>query len=200
MFCFDRELTLVSYLPKPSKMVLLLSTCHEGTSITYPSKKPEIIEYYNNTKGGVDTFDQMCSSMSAARKTNRWPMCMFYGLINIACINSYVIYSFNISKSGGRPLSRKDFMNVLFKELTQPHMTTRLETPTLQRSIRLDISQTMEVTGEIHSGTSVEGRRKTFSLCPDRIRRMTTNFCNHCKKPFCGEHRAKSCIPCDSKK
>jgi hypothetical protein len=125
---------------------------------------------------------------------------MFYGLINIACINSYVIYSFNISKSGGRPLSRKDFMNVLFKELTQPHMTTRLETPTLQRSIRLDISQTMEVTGEIHSGTSVEGRRTTFSLCPARIRRMTTNFCNHCKKPFCGEHRAKSCIPCDSKK
>lgn len=30
MFCFDREETLVFYKPKPEKLVLLLSTSHEG--------------------------------------------------------------------------------------------------------------------------------------------------------------------------
>lgn len=64
MFCYDGLLTLVSYKPKPSKIVYLLSSC-DGT-INQTTRKPETIMYYNQTKGGVDTFDQMCSSMSCS--------------------------------------------------------------------------------------------------------------------------------------
>ncbi|XP_065567311.1 uncharacterized protein LOC136031569 [Artemia franciscana] len=86
MFFFNQEPTLVglSYLAKPSKMVLVLSTCCEGTGITYPIQKPEIIEYYNKAKDGAETFDQLCSSMSTTWKTNRRPMCIFYGLIKLS--------------------------------------------------------------------------------------------------------------------
>jgi hypothetical protein len=40
-------------------------------------KKPEIICFYNQTKGGVDIVNQMLSNYSVARKTNRWPLNCF---------------------------------------------------------------------------------------------------------------------------
>lgn len=96
IFCFDNELSLLSYKPKPNKMVFLLTSCNEEGSINPETKKPSMIEFYNSTKGGVDSFDQMCSIMSCLRKTNRWPMCMFYGMLNMTFINSYVVYSHNM--------------------------------------------------------------------------------------------------------
>ncbi|CAH2101186.1 unnamed protein product [Euphydryas editha] len=57
MFCFDGPLTLASYKPKPSKMVYMLSSCGEDAAINLTTGKPEIIMFYNQTKGGVDTFD-----------------------------------------------------------------------------------------------------------------------------------------------
>ena len=55
------------------------------------TKKPEIIMDYNMTKGGVHTVDQMCSNYSVARITKRWPMAIFYSLMNIAGINAQVL-------------------------------------------------------------------------------------------------------------
>ncbi|KAJ0171852.1 hypothetical protein K1T71_012615 [Dendrolimus kikuchii] len=91
IFCYDGPLTLLSYKPKPNKVVYLLSSCSEEGTVNERTKKPNMVEFYNQTKGGVDTLDQMCSNMSCSRKTNRWPMCVFYGMLNIAFINSYVL-------------------------------------------------------------------------------------------------------------
>ncbi|XP_035212060.1 uncharacterized protein LOC118186137 [Stegodyphus dumicola] len=57
IFGFQKEATLVSYVPKKNKSVILLSTMHSGDQIdesTGESKKPEIITFYNMTKGAVD--------------------------------------------------------------------------------------------------------------------------------------------------
>ncbi|GLD46315.1 piggyBac transposable element-derived protein 4-like protein [Lates japonicus] len=62
-FLFTKELTLLSFLSDAAskkKLVLLLSSMHTQPSIG-PTHKPEVIEFYNQTKGGVDTFDQMCA-------------------------------------------------------------------------------------------------------------------------------------------
>ncbi|XP_055843633.1 piggyBac transposable element-derived protein 4 [Episyrphus balteatus] len=40
MFCFDGQLTLLSYKPKPSKMVYLLSSCDEYANVN-PSRRQE---------------------------------------------------------------------------------------------------------------------------------------------------------------
>ena len=55
-------MTLVSYVPKPRKNVVLMSTQHSTGDIVVEEKnKPEIILFYNQyqTKGGVDTVDWM---------------------------------------------------------------------------------------------------------------------------------------------
>ncbi|GBP16779.1 PiggyBac transposable element-derived protein 4 [Eumeta japonica] len=55
-FGFNQPCTLVSYVAKPNKVVILMSTMHNDTAIdsdTSDRQKPEIITYYNRTKDGV---------------------------------------------------------------------------------------------------------------------------------------------------
>ena len=60
--------------------------------------KEEINVFYNQENGGVDSHDQMCSLCTTARKTNRWPMRLFYGIIDSTALNALVIFTKNIPK------------------------------------------------------------------------------------------------------
>ena len=55
--------------------------------------KPETVFFYNQTKVGMDVLDQMSRlySMKAARR--KWPVHIFYDVIDMALINSWVIYT-----------------------------------------------------------------------------------------------------------
>lgn len=199
-FCFDKEKVLVSYTPKKNKNVLLLSTMHQGCSVSKTSGKPEIIETYNQTKGAVDTLDQMCSIMSSSRKTKRWPLCLFFGMLNIACVNSYILYNAHKTKRRQKLISRKAYMLELYKLLVAPWLEERVKIPTLQRSLRETINQILEKTATEDRHTVLEERTATnksnrtiCAMCPSRKRRMTTHFCSNCKKPFCSEHRGEIC-------
>lgn len=57
MFVFNAEKTLVSFKPKSNKMVHVLCTAHDQLNINGVTSKPEIIHFYNSTKGAVDTID-----------------------------------------------------------------------------------------------------------------------------------------------
>ncbi|XP_063931164.1 uncharacterized protein LOC135143217 [Zophobas morio] len=58
LFCFRDSVTMVSYAPKKNKCVVLLSSMHHEALFNDDAKrKPEIILYYNKTKGGVDVMD-----------------------------------------------------------------------------------------------------------------------------------------------
>ena len=65
IFGFTKDLTLVSYVPKKNKSVVLLSSLHHDSAICSDSEKPEIIEFYNRTNGAVDLLDQMCARYTA---------------------------------------------------------------------------------------------------------------------------------------
>jgi len=64
MFGFQNQVTLVSFKPKKNKSVVLQSTMHHDASVDTETKKPEIVYFYNSTKGGVDTVDQVCGNYS----------------------------------------------------------------------------------------------------------------------------------------
>ena len=55
LFVFRNYLTLMSYVPKKNKSVILLSTHHHSAEIDYDqvANKPQIINYYNSTKGKI---------------------------------------------------------------------------------------------------------------------------------------------------
>lgn len=200
MYCYDGPITLVSYKPKPSKMVYLLSSCDEEGTINQTTGKPEMIMFYNQIKGGVDTFDQMCSSMSCSRKTNRWPMAVLYGIFNIAFVNSYVIYCSNILSKNEKPLSRKNFMKKLSTDLSLPWMEKRLEMPTLKRSVRQNIEILLPKananSGQVQQEEPPVKKKRYCSYCPSKLRRMSKLSCVKCIKPVCGEHNNVVCHVC----
>ena len=90
-----------------------------------PNVKSEIIYFYNKTKGGVDTF-QMCALYSAGRKTKRWPISVFYRMINVSVVNPYLVYKENQQKTGGNPMERGKYMEDLAGGLITPWTQTRM--------------------------------------------------------------------------
>lgn len=75
-FGFNGNLAMVSYVLKQRKAVALLSTLHDDKAVdeACAKKKPEMIQYNNCTKGGVDIMDQMVRNYTCKRQSRRWPM------------------------------------------------------------------------------------------------------------------------------
>lgn len=57
-FAFTDTHTLVSYVPKKNRNVILMSTLHKDAAVsTTEDRKPLMIQDYNRNKGGVDCLD-----------------------------------------------------------------------------------------------------------------------------------------------
>ena len=90
---------MCSWVPKKGKLVLLLSTFYQTNEIAQ-SRKPEIIEFYNQTKASVDALDQKVRQNSTYQKTKHWPQAVFYNILDIAAYNTYVLFKLRPSAQG----------------------------------------------------------------------------------------------------
>ncbi|KAK3894430.1 hypothetical protein Pcinc_001779 [Petrolisthes cinctipes] len=205
-FLFTKEMTLVSYMAHTSrtkkKIVLLLSSQHTQPTIA-SSGKPEIIEFYNATKGGVDTFDQMCATSSCSRKTRRWSLCLWYGILNTACINAFIISCENRARTGISIPKRRSFMMNMGRTLITPWAQSCLASPVLSRQLHTLITTVCGLPSLGHAagspGTSFADSRSPLvrcSDCPSRSDRKTNHHCTKCAKPKCPRHLYPSCGDC----
>ena len=64
----------------------------------------------------------MCAHNEIGRKTRRWQLCVFYGLLNIVMTNAWVIFT---SCPANRLKSRHDFTQDLAYHLARPHAQYR---------------------------------------------------------------------------
>ena len=206
-FGFQKEMMMVSYVPKPKKAVMLLSTIHSDASIdetTRDKQKPSVVTFYNETKGGVDTADEKCAATSCSRRTNRWPMSLFYFLVNKVCLNSFVIYVWNNDEDGLR--SRREFLRRLGKELLREQLELRLQSRTgIQRALQNTIERCASSMGIDIPSVSManqedvrtKARRIRCAYCKGNDRKTST-YCYKCTKPICKEHQApptcKDCV------
>ncbi|KAJ8972575.1 hypothetical protein NQ314_000102 [Rhamnusium bicolor] len=139
LFGFQYEITLVLYVPKENKAVILLCTIDDKGEIDGAINKPNIILDYNNTKGGVDTVDQICASYSTQRITRRWPLAVFFRILDIAGINSQII--FNNTQLLEKTPRRRKYLSELSVSLIEGHMKERAKINTLPKDIREFLSQ-----------------------------------------------------------
>ena len=93
-FAFQKGCTLVSYIPKKGKNVLLMSSLHDQgyKDDSRDDQKPDIILDYNHGKGAVDNLDKLVRTYSVVRKSRRWPMVVFGNLVDLAAYNAYVVF------------------------------------------------------------------------------------------------------------
>lgn len=60
LFNKDHDITITSYHRKRNKNILILSSLHSNVTMDNNDKKaPETVQFYYQTKYGVDTADQM---------------------------------------------------------------------------------------------------------------------------------------------
>ncbi|CAF4519394.1 unnamed protein product, partial [Didymodactylos carnosus] len=93
-FYFSGPHMLLSYQAKERKKpVIMLSSLHKHAETFDDEKKlPCVIHDYNQTKCGVDAMDQCVGNYTTRRISRRWPMIVFYNMIDIAALNAMTIW------------------------------------------------------------------------------------------------------------
>lgn len=129
VFAFTDGVQLTSYIPKDGKRnVVLLSTCHHSEEIGETSrfKKPKVILDYNKLKAGVDTFNKIVRNYTCKRKTDRWPMTIFYNMLDAAAFAAFcqteIVQPEWCNKKSER---RKIFLKQLCVDIASAHVIRR---------------------------------------------------------------------------
>lgn len=199
-FAFHKPCTMVSYVPKPNKVVILMSTMHNDGKIddtTGDSRKPEIITYYNRTKNGVDLVDKMCSLYDVSRNSKRWPLTVFFDLLNLSALNALCIYTAN--KNYGN-VCRRDFLIHLSLSWMKPLALKRIDSKSLPRSLTIKIKDFLGITDQerqtpVSEATSSNVVRRCHD-CGRARNKNTRKSCTACKKFICGNHSKIMCLSC----
>lgn len=138
---------------RDSKAVLVLSNCYGIKSVETERRKkrkeiekeerksnseqgpidvienvkiPYSISQYNKFMGGVDLFDQKAENYGILLRSHRWYVKIFFHLLEISLINSYIIYTKVCEKSRVTPKSHLQFRKEVARGLLQP-MRERLQ-------------------------------------------------------------------------
>ncbi|XP_056144379.1 piggyBac transposable element-derived protein 4-like [Lampris incognitus] len=179
--CGDVTLTICQ--GRPSKNVCILSSVHTTVGITDgPKSKPESVTYYNNTKYGVDVLDQMVRMYSVKSGTRRWPVAVFYNILDLAGINAHILYK----ECTDANITRRNFLLLLAEELRAEFMKGKLAQGP---------SQQLKITTPQKTP-----RRRQCQVRRGCNKNKTCEICSKCHKHVCGRcerRRDVVCIACD---
>lgn len=159
---------------------------------TSEAKKPEIITFYNLTKGAVDVVDEMSATYSTARISNRWPMTVFFSILNTAAINARILL---LSAKSPQMQYRKRslFLKNLALELLKEHVRKRNLQPALPCKLPEKLDNDCS---EAPPTKKQKCSRKRCHICPSKIDRKSQVSCDKCSKNVCGEHSTIICRIC----
>ena len=121
-FVYTADTSLVSYVPKKRKNVVLMSTLHrDGIICGLEHQKPESIMDYNAKIGWVDNMDKLVSAYSCKRRTLRWPLATFFNILDISAYNTFVTWmALNPEWKRGKLQRISLFLEELGKTLVKP--------------------------------------------------------------------------------
>lgn len=194
LYGFTCNKTLISRVPKKSKAVILISSMHHCRQDD--GDLPEINAFYNNTKSGVDAVDEKTTKYSCSRRTQRWPMALFYRIVDMSSVNAYII---NQSCANAKQTDRLNFLKLLAKQLYEPLLQERSQNAHLPREIKNGIFRILKMSPQTPADDHdilPRNQRKYCSLCDPNLKRKTGYLCVQCRKPICLQCSKKICDQC----
>jgi hypothetical protein len=75
--------------------------------------KAQIVAEYSRHMGFVDKEDRMAKSYSICQRTLKWTKKLFFHLLELAILNSYIL----LSSCGGKKISHRDFGVILVRNM-----------------------------------------------------------------------------------
>jgi len=171
---------LTHYQAKANKSVYILSTQHAGCK-TQPDgkKKPETILYYNDNKFGVDVLDAMCRQMSTKAGCRRWPLAVFYNILDLAGVNAWILFK----KATGSTMYRRNFLLKLSAELRQDLAQENQLVP-LNPPAQPGPAPQAVPPGEHRARMATRVNCKVKTHC---TKNRTVTVCTICERPVCGK-------------
>ncbi|XP_035263121.1 piggyBac transposable element-derived protein 4-like [Anguilla anguilla] len=126
-FAFIPSATLVSYCPKRNRSAVLLSTLHKDAEVgDGEDRKPAVVMDYNRSKGGVVNLGKATGIYSCKRVTARWPLVIFYNIIDVSSHNAVIIWNkLNPTWMAGKRSKKRAFLDQLGRELVTPQIQRR---------------------------------------------------------------------------
>lgn len=164
---------MVSYVPKLSKAVVLLSSMQHIGHIDLTSngqRKPQVNMYCISTNGGVDTNDHMCDTYRVGSIVHR---------TNIEKLRTHV---------------RLHFLRQFSAELVQNHQKRRLEVSATPEIVKKRLMEVHDLENFVPPTTAKRGR------CKKHTRKSDKNVSTKCKKStkfVCNDHSVIYCQLCN---
>ena len=171
------------------RVVYMYSTHHNGTTEEVERRKrggeaeriqkPSVICDYTKNMGSVDRFDHYSVSYNFERKTVKWWRKTFYWLLEVAVVNSYILWCQCHTQEKRRHLAyRKD----LICELVREHRATRVAARRGRPSAAVALAERLN--NGLHCMHPLDDNKlKDCVVCTNRkqgIRKRTRFICNTC--------------------
>lgn len=172
---YQEDVTLISYLEEKKKRpVLCLSSIHKKVE-SDEGTKPNIVSYYNRTKGGVDSLDQRVNFYTVRRRCRRWPTVLFYNSVDVSLYNGYIVYKEKFKED----ITRRDYNIRLSKQLIYENKEVFEENPAIEEP------------------NSICNCRDYCTLCKTQKKYVKSRVsCSKCNSYICKKHRTIVCNNC----
>ena len=174
---------------KDTKCVCVLSSEHPGHSSISVERNvkdkggksqkkdvpiPIIVYNYNKYMNGVDRSDQLIKYYNILRQTKKYWKTLFFHFIDIAIINSFILFKEKF-KTSGKCISQFVFGEAIVRELCDVQLT-----------IRQSVAGRKPVSLHDHrSVRMVKPADCVYCRIIDSRRTRTTRCCSMCKAPLC---------------
>lgn len=129
----------------------------------------------------------MCSAYNLARNIKKWPMVILFSMLNIAGVNSHIIFLGNKNEA----LPRRFFLRRLGKQLLQKHLQRRTTITCLPQKITSRVKEILGKTDPPNTGENsvsnnssrlAQVRKRCFSCQKEKKTRLTRYSCHTYQK------------------
>lgn len=207
---FTSELNSISYHINDTTLFSYSSSSikNDGKIILSTLKFEEINEaheFYDETMNNFHKLEMMIDKYTVQKNTKRWPLAIFYNIIDIATLNAYSIYNY-----ANDSFERRKFLLDLAKELVESHISQRLNCTNNSANEKIFnavkiigfkhlISRKVEIFEKKKIKQLMTRKRGRCFNCPRSMDRKSSERCDKCFAFVCTDHRGVLCVMCLNK-
>nr|XP_023697285.1 piggyBac transposable element-derived protein 4-like [Paramormyrops kingsleyae] len=187
---------LVSYIPRKDVNVIFMSTTHKYRGWTHTKKKPQIILDYKKSMRVVNSLKKSTDTYSCRRETSRWPLALFFDMLDISLHNSFIISGKVRPTSDTQNFNIRLFLQALGEALVTPAAQQRspLSSNPFAGSFVRGVKQAASVFNNIEA-REVTGGKTRCRFCKGGDAK-TMVVCDKCGVYICQRHMTVYCLTC----
>ena len=146
-------------------------------NVTEEITKPHMISEYTANMGGVDKADHYCSSYAFIQKSLKWWRKLYFFLLEVAVVNSFILYKIHMESLGQKKLTHRNFRKALCEQLVSD-IRVKLSA---KRTVVNEHDVPDRLNGTMHMVNIIQDNRtRDCAVCSDRYGpggRKTTVYC-----------------------